>query len=229
LKKIIYIFLVFILLLSCKKNEIKESIAYPNYYPNNIGKSLIYDVVEINIDADVNVFDTLRYELKEYFDSAYTDQAGNKNIRLKRSIKNKNDSVWHILNIWYVSITKNAIEKTENNYRYKRLLLPLQLNSKWDGNIYNTISEQIYEITKINEPMQIANTDFNKVCVVLQNDYEDLIEKYYSTEIYAENIGLVYRENINIKEMIPLPGSPYPERIKIGNIYTQTFKETSKN
>ena len=216
--------MIFSLLWSCKKDEIKEETVYTNYYPENLGKSLIYDVVEINIDADVNVYDTLRYELKEYFDSTYTDEEGNKNIRIERTYRMQGDSTWDILNIWYVSITPNSIEKTEDNYRYKRLTLPLKLNSKWDGNIYNTKSEEIYEVIKIDESETISSISFNKVCVVLQNDYENLIEKYYSTEKYAENIGLVYRENIDIQEMTPLPGIPYNERIKIGKIYTQIFK-----
>ena len=224
MKKLLYILLILTLLWSCKKDEIKEEAVYTNYYPENLGKSLIYDVVEINIDADVNVYDTLKYQLKELFDSVYTDEAGNKNIRIERRYKLETDSTWNILNIWYVSITANSIEKTEDNYRYKRLSLPLKINSKWDGNIFNTISEQIYEVTKIDESETIASTSFSKVCVVLQNDYENLIEKFYSTEKYAENIGLVYRENINIQEMTPLPGIPYYERIKIGTIYTQTFK-----
>jgi hypothetical protein len=97
----------------------------------------------------------------------------------------------------------------------------LYLEKKWDGNILNTISEQIYEVTKIDEPETILNTTYPKICVILENDYENLIEKYYSIEKYAENIGLVYRENINIEQLEPLPGVPYEERIKVGSIYKQ--------
>lgn len=215
--------LLILLIWSCKKEQIQEPTIYKTYYPKNIGKSLYYNVTEINIDAVVNIFDTLEYELKEFFESEYTDAEGNNNIRIERYYKNKGDSIWRVMSIWYVSIRNNSVEKTEDNYRYKRLSLPLVLDKTWDGNILNTISEKIYTVTNIDEQENINGTHFNNICTVLQDDSENLIEKYYSIEKYAENIGLVYRENINISQMEPLPGVPYKERIKVGTLYTQTF------
>ena len=91
------IFIVF----SCKKED--EDPVVPvvlmDYYPVKVGQLFVYDVTEINIDKAVGVFDTTEYQLKEFFESKFTDEEGNSNYRIERYYKTESDATWKVLNI----------------------------------------------------------------------------------------------------------------------------------
>ena len=195
-----------------------------DYYPAFVGEEIEYNVEEINIDKQVGVNDTTRYSLKEFFESSFIDDEGNTNYRIERYTKSETDTVWKILNIWYVSISNSSIYKTEDNYRYKRLIFPLKDGSIWDGNIENTKDTEEYEITSLDVSEIIGDNNYSNVLTVLQNDNENLIEKQFSTEKYVKNIGLAFKQIIDISELEPQPGIPWEQRINVGYIYIQTIK-----
>ena len=222
----VVIILSFVLFFSCtKKNEEPVSpIINMDYFPTKIGVSLEYNVTEINIDKAVSVFDTLNYQLKEYFESTFVDDEGNTNYRIERYYKNETDSVWKVLNIWYVTVSGNSIFKTEDNFRYKRLIFPVKLGNTWDGNVENTKKTNEYKITDIDISEPIGTENYSNVLVVLQNDNENLIEKQFAIEKYVKNKGLAYKEIIDISELEPQPGIPWEQRINVGYIYKQTLR-----
>jgi len=211
---------------SCKKEneEPLVPVVSMDYYPVKVGQLFVYDVTEINIDKVVGVFDTTKYQLKEFFESKFTDAEGNVNYRIERYYKIEPDTIWKVLNIWYVTISQNSIYKTEDNYRYKRLIFPVKEGNTWNANVENTKEPEEYEITNVDISETIGNTAYSNVLVVLQNDNENLIEKQFATEKYVKNIGLAYKEIIEISELEPQPGIPWENRINVGYIYKQILR-----
>lgn len=226
MKYTIAFILVVLLLFSCKKenNEVVIVDVSTDYYPIKLGEVLVYSVTEINIDKQVGLNDTANYLLKEYFESSYIDDNRDELYRLERYIKQETDSVWRVLNIWYVTMSGNFLYKTEENYRYKRLIFPVENGNKWDGNIENTKDSEEYEITELDIAETIGDNEYSNVLTVLQNDNENLIEKHFAVEKYAKSKGLVYKEMISVSELEPQPGIPWQNRINIGFIYKQTLK-----
>ncbi len=226
MKYIIISILFSVALFSCKKDneELVVPIVDMSYYPLTVGQELIYDITEINIDRAVGVNDTIKYQLKEFFESTFVDNEGDRACRIERYIKNASDTTWKVLNIWYVTKSGNTIFKTEENYRYKRLIFPIKKGRVWDGNIENTKDSEEYEITDVDINEIIGGKDYSDVLTVLQNDNENLIEKQFAIEKYVKNIGLAYKEIINISELEPQPGILWEQRINVGYIYKQTLK-----
>lgn len=225
MRYIYYILFIFVVLNSCKKEE-KENTVQPivmDYYPIEVGSSLQYNVVEINIDKDVSVNDTSKYLLKEFIESEYIDKEGNTNYRIERYKKKSNETYWEILNIWYVSVADNSVFKIEDNYRYKKILFPVKEDNAWDGNIENEKETQEYKIISINKVDTIGTKEQGMVLTVLQINDENLIQKQYAVEKYIKNKGLGYKEIINISELEPQPGIPWQQRINVGYLYTQTL------
>ena len=224
MKYIIFFILSFFLFFSCQKDDEETVVPVINkdYFPTKMGTTLEYNIIEIKIDKAVGVFDTIQYQLKEYFESTFIDDEGNTNYRIERYYKT--DTIWEVLNIWYITVTENAIYKTEDNYRYKRLIFPVKEGNTWDGNIENTKEPEEYEITDIDIRETIGSNEYSNVLVVLQNDNENLIEKQFATEKYVKNIGLAYKEIIDISELEPQPGIPWEQRVNVGYIYKQTLR-----
>lgn len=205
-------------LTSCKKeNTTPETIDY-SYFPLKISQELEYKVTKIKIDAPVNVYDTQIYYLKERIDSFYFDETGNKIFRIERYKRIDNLSNWEISDAWIAQIVNNQAHKVEENIRYVKMVFPLKLQLRWDGNAHNTLVKQIYSVDKLHEPWK----QYDSTCLIVQQNKESLIDKYYQSERYAKNVGLVEKVSINISQAYIIQGLPIEQRIKRGEIYIQT-------
>jgi len=103
------------------------------------------------------------------------------------------------------------LEYVEDNNRYTKLVNPVTEENAWLGNSY--IGNNIFSFSNfstwnffyknINQPAQIGNLKFDKTITVVQYDSADNKpffdpKNYYqynkSYEIYADTIGLVYKD-----------------------------------
>ena len=113
----------------------------------------------------------------------------------------------------------NQAHKVEENIRYVKLVFPLKINLKWNGNAYNTNETQLYYIKELDSRWN----NFEKTCLVIQKEKESLVDKYYQTERYAKNVGLIEKIDIKIEQAYVIQGVPIEQRIKRGEIYRQTI------
>lgn len=215
---------IFVVLLtlcfSCSKEEnVKPNAIDYSYFPLKVGQELVYSVEKIRIDQPINVYDTQRYYLKEKIESTYYDETGNTVFRIERYQRNDTTSAWEIKDVWMAQYFKNQAHKVEENVRFVKLIFPNVKNAKWDGNAFNTNDKQIYYI----ENVDVSWKNFNLTCLVIQQNKESLIDKYYQTERYAKNIGLIEKIDIQISQAYIVQGLPIEQRIKRGSIYRQTI------
>ncbi|MCK4661438.1 MAG: hypothetical protein KAT68_01125 [Bacteroidales bacterium] len=208
---------------SCNKDETpttETNIDY-GYFPYQTGDWITYDVVEINIDRDSEVFDTIYYQVKELIESTFIDDAGDETFRIE--IYKRTDSTynWDISDVWYANLYTNAAHKIEENIRYVKIIFPAKLELKWNGNAYNTLdtlNRYQYEITKIDEHEIINEFEFDSVLTVTQKYDSSLVQKILYAEKYAKNTGLIYKEEVDINSQIIDINVPIEERISKGTI-----------
>ncbi len=201
-KSLIYsLFILTLFVLACQKDEttVDEEL-YHEYFPVNVGHSVIYEVDSIVHDDFTGTVDTFYYQIKEYFESTFIDDSGKETIRLERYIRNDENEDWDIKNVWMARRITSRAEKVEENIRYIKLAFPLRINKRWNGNAYNFKEEQTYTITDLHHSYSINDLNFDSVATVLQKDEKTLISEKYQTEKYAKNIGLIYKEYIDLKK-----------------------------
>ncbi len=181
---------------ACKKDSAVESDVYigTNYYPMQVGDSLIYDV-HVHT-KDLNEYDS-SYQILERVESIFTDAEGRPTFRLERYTRNTSNDPWVIYNVWTSNVTADNVEKKENNITYIKLNFPLQQNTKWNGNAKNILPAHDYEITDIHQPFAQNNLVFDSVLTVLQADDETLIDQQFAQEKFATNVGMIYKETRN--------------------------------
>ncbi len=214
----IILLIFFTIMVSCSKKEnITPNKPDLSYFPLNVGQEFIYSVEKIRIDQPIDIYDTQRYYLKERIESSYLDETGNIIFRIERYQRKDTSSAWEIKDVWMAQYLNNQAHKVEENIRYVKLIFPVKKNAKWDGNAYNTLEKQIYQI----ENTDIQWNSYNSTCLVVQQNKESLVDKYYQTERYAKNIGLVEKIDIQISQAFILHGVPIEQRIRRGTIYKQ--------
>ena len=204
MKRLFYIYIfIAIAFVGCKKeNSEPPDIGY-KYFPLKAGHTLEYDVDSIVYDdffQPVRI-DTFRYKIKEVVESVFIDGQGREAWRLERF--QKTDSTeWMIHQVWTAIQTATTAEKVEENIRYIKIVFPARINKTWDGNSFNNLPPQEYEILEMDEPFSVGTLHFEETLLVLQGENENLIEKFYAEERYARNVGMIYKEYTDIKKEI---------------------------
>ncbi|MFI5164109.1 MAG: hypothetical protein ACHQHP_02560 [Bacteroidia bacterium] len=188
---------------SCKKDKQVTStdLGY-NYYPNDVGHYVTYQVDSIWRDDKSNVHDTIRYMLKELIAATFWDNSNRPTLRIERYYKfyhfntHSYDTAWSAPRVWTANRTQTTLERKEENITYVKLVFPPALNAQWNGNEYNTLGENDYKVMSVDKPDAVGAMHFDSVAVITIAQLNDVnyIEYMYQYEKYARNIGLIHKE-----------------------------------
>jgi hypothetical protein len=189
-------------LVSCKQDPpVPDTLNWGyDYFPVNVGHSILYDFDSIFVDTKVSAKETLHFQVKENIESTFIDNSGRVSERIERFFRNSDTSQWVLKNVWAATRTKAAAERLEFNQRLVKLIFPLKLNQTWKGNAYTTLPSWDYEYTKVDEKGSSGASTFDSTVTVTQVNEFNLIEQNYSVETYANHIGLVYKQNSHIEK-----------------------------
>jgi hypothetical protein len=192
-------------LFSCRKSENKEISLGLEYYPLEVGRYSIFDVDSTVYDEFTHKPKEYKYLLKEKLSDYYFDDYGNKNFRLERSIKKFSTTIpyesmpWIINDVFMINGSNRNIEILENNFRFTKLVFPIQTYAQWDGNAKNSRAKQLYSYSYIDRKETINNLEFENTLLVLQKSLRTAISIENYTDKYAKGVGLIYKECIRLK------------------------------
>ena len=228
-KIFLFFFLFGVLFFSCKKDKTVEApINYGyNYFPDEVGNYVIYQVDSIAQDDISNKHDTTRYLLKELIASVFTDLSGRPTLRIERYFKFYNKNIpydqmpWSAPRVWFANKTSSGLQRVEENIRYLKLIFPVKKGRKWNGNVYNILGEKDYEIDSADVAMQVNNLLFDSVAVVKQYQEINLVQYQVEKEKFARNIGLIYKQRDSLS-INPRNGNDFPPYDDtVGYFFTQ--------
>lgn len=217
--------IIMLCLAACKKRETDSPPSIKkDYYQLKTGNYIIYQV-----DSTVyQVSDTIyaHYQIKEYIDSSYQDLEGRTVYKIIRYYRNGNpplpsDSIpWQVKDVWSIFKNEERVEKTEENTVYVKLIYPAKSGLTWNGNIKNSLGEQVYKYENEGQTATVGNTTFINTVKVIEKNTINLISYHTEYEIYSEGIGLLNREIINVKSNT-ITTVPILDRITEGWTYSQ--------
>ena len=184
------------LFLGCKKSNNESVKYYYNYFPLEIDAWIEYDVVDI-IHSELGS-DTAEYQLKEIAAEEFLDNEGRLTYRIERYWRDDSNANWSIKDVWYSNKTRTTAEKVEENVRFTKLIFPINTSKYWDGNAYNNMEEWEYYYDSLHKPKLINNLSFDSTITVIQRDNENVVEYEKAKEIYAVDIGLIYKSYIDL-------------------------------
>lgn len=179
-----------------------------DYYPLRLGNYIIYDVDSIRYHETIPT-DSSHYEVKEILADTFYDNEGRLNYSIERYIKaDSGDFV--LQNVWSVLDANGNIEKVENNLRFIKLTAGILQGEQWDGHIYlgglddipveeqcNNLSfleDWQFEYSLVDEPFDVNGFNFEHTVTVEQSGSINLIEYNYAKEVFAKDVGLIYKE-----------------------------------
>ena len=159
--------------------------------------------------------------MKELIESNFLDNEGRQSERIERYTR-KNDSLpWVLRDVWYQTRTSAKAEKVEENVRFVKLIFPINSTQKWNGNAFNSIGNYEYTYKAVDTKKTVNGISFDSTLTVNQQLDSNLIEKKYQLEIYAKNVGMIYKRFVDVQDKSSsIEPKPLSERIDAGTDYT---------
>ncbi len=235
-RKILVLVFAVAFIWSCKKDAQTFSDPYYNYTPVGTGKYIIYDVDSIHFDDFTKTSDTFHFQLKELMSDPFVDLEGNDSYQLKRYVRDTSyadmddKAGWTIKNVWYVTRTQKNYQRVEESFRYTNFIFPPIEGVTWKGNSYNTNPEWDFRCKNVHKKATINSYAFDSTVTVVQRNDSNAIDKTKYSEVYAANIGLVYRCYIDLHvDQKNTNNVPFDQKIGKGDIYVWRYVAHGNN
>ncbi len=215
-------------LFSCKDDVVEPPInsTYTGYFPLDSGFWVIYDadsVVHLDFDDPFNIdtaIERYSFQIREVIDSGFVDAEGDWAYRISRYKRGSDTLPWTFLNLWTAKINGSSAQRVEDNIRFVKLSFPINERKTWNGNAFNYYTEEDYAYSQIHQPYSIQSNHFDSTVTVIQNDFISNVNRIYKSEVYANHVGMVFKEqdslntvNLPNGTVLILNGTTYQLRI----------------
>ena len=190
-----WIYALCTLLISCSDNfEPTTDIVGYSYFPQEIGNFRTYRVNQITISLFAPN-DTVEFQLKETVVDTFS--TGNElSYVLHRFSRVNEQESWNLDSVWTSRRTENHAIVVENNIPLVKIAFPARLNRVWDGNLFNSLPVDDYEITDTDGSFDTPAGTFTEILTIFENnDPDTLIFQDIRQAIYARDIGLIYKNS----------------------------------
>lgn len=207
-----YLGIISLLLLdSCKREVFEFNLPESSYFPLDSGDYSIYRVKYVVYNDFERTVDTMSYFLKEQIGKRETDNLGKGYNRVERYYKM--DSIgaqWQFNKVWAAQVHNDMAYRIEENQRFIAISFPLYINKEWDGLVYIRKDTTIsipggtidmykdwgnFKIMSFDKAENFEGINYDSVLTIKRVDKINNIERRYSLEKYAKNIGLISKQD----------------------------------
>lgn len=215
----LFAFILSVLLISSCTKKVDEdlselSVGY-NFYPLEIGKYILYDVDSIYWDdflrAEVHHRSQMRYECVDSFENGTGEISYVINVQQRATPT----SPFVANDVIHVTRNNDRLVVNQGNMNFINLVFPVEENKNWDGLSMIPLENQShfperfhnpawnFEYTNVNHSYDPGNRYYQHTVTVnhideqLNDPDEDSTAyayKNYSQEVYAYNVGMIYKE-----------------------------------
>lgn len=197
------------------------------FFPTETGRFVEYEVKEEEYALGGKAI-TRNYQVKEIIAESYTDPAGKIAYRIARFRRNADGQRWQPDSTITLRLLADHAVRNENGKDYVKMMFPPAEKKVWNGNIYNNAGEDNYELTNVNKSYILAKTTFDRSATVIQQNDSTLVNQDKRIEIYAADVGLVYRERILLQFCSSTPACVGKAQIDFGTRQYVRFKNSGK-
>ncbi|WP_420148385.1 hypothetical protein [Spirosoma sp.] len=187
-----------------------------DYFPLETGRYVIYDIQEqqyvINNGTPVN----RTYQLKEVVGKSYTNVMGQTAYRLMRYRRSAENQPWQADSMWSAHAINNEAIRTENGRDFIKILFPVRNLLTWDGNQRNGVDADEYQIRNVGHTYYVSGKQFNETATVVEQDDSTLTSQDKRVTVYAREVGLIYKERIQIQFCTATPACTGRSQIEYG-------------
>ncbi len=187
------IFVLFIGLLSCNKDSEEIDFGY-SYFGWEEGTFVKYLVTEVFHDVALSpARDTTKYILKTLVGEDIIDNQGRTAKKFFRFRYHPETNELLDQRVWTSIIDGPRGELVEENQRIIRLVFAVRQGKTWDINVFNTEDNETARYEIVGVPRTLNGIFLDSTVTVAFEDFTSLVDFRKKRDIYAKDVGLVYR------------------------------------
>lgn len=179
---------------SCAKEDPAVIDLGYDYFPNKAGSYVIYAVDSTVYNSEQSIFS---YQLKEVISEEFVDDTGEPAVRVECFVRHFQTQPWILRSVCVQKRGSTNAERIINNQRTIILEFPMAEGGTWNGNAYNDRGPVTFKYSRLAKPVDIGILEFSNTVTVLQENINNLVNQRISREIYAKNVGNIYRYQKN--------------------------------
>ncbi len=192
------LFLLLLSLFACKKEKSESINMGYNYFPLKVANYRIYQVDSIVFNDYTTKVDSFHYQVKMLINDSFLDNTKRLTYQCQKYFR-YDSAQWIFNKNMAITPTKDQLQLQDDNVRYIKLIFPVQAGDNWNFNALNTEHEKNAIYTDVDFPKSILNHRYDSCLTVVYSDEIDLVEEKVHKEIYARNVGMIYKKEVNKK------------------------------
>jgi hypothetical protein len=214
-KKIVPVFLLvaicFTMLFSCKKYNNTKVDATRNYFPLTLGNYVVYNVDSTYYygvaGTQAHVSSQIMYQMTDTF----TDSKKRLSYIMNVYVRPYDGAQWVASSVILITPTANSLLYSQDGTQYIKMMFPITDSLTWQGNQLAQVQDSSfaflkgwnYQYSGLNYSYFNGNVNYDNTVSVLEDDenvnyqnVDSLVSGYrtYAKEVYAYNVGMVYKE-----------------------------------
>lgn len=199
LRSLLFILIALLSSIGCRSVDSGPVSAGYDYFPLETGRYIIYDVTEYQYSLTATIPVQRAYQIKEVVGASYADVTGQKAYPLLRYRRLAEGQPWRTDSIWSARLVDSEAVRTENGVDFVKLRFPLGDRLRWNGNHYNAIGEDEYEMRNSGQPYRVSDKQFSETVTVVAQEDSTLLSQDKRIDIYARQTGLIYKERLQLQ------------------------------
>jgi hypothetical protein len=218
------------LLSACNSEKVEPE---PNrlgydFFPLETGNFVEYDVQETYYALTANPI-IRTYQIKEIIGDSFLDLSNEAAYQVMRYSRPEGNAAWQLDSIWVAKRTPNQAIRIENNIAFVKLIFPVEEKQTWNGNVLNNLGNDEYQLLALNKPYKVTGAEFDNTLTIVQNVDSSLVNQDKRTEIYAQGVGLVYKERVQVQFCSSTAACLGKGQIDFGVKFYQRLKTYGRN
>jgi hypothetical protein len=186
--------MLLLFLAGCKTNTVEpdpDALGH-RFFPLEVKSFRIYQVNETRYLNDQAT--TTSYQVRERVEAVVTDLANEETFHIIRSRRESPSQPWADDSVIVVRRSVSDLRVTRHNVKVVQLIFPVRNGKSWNANAFNHSGQNEFTYQAVGLPYTVDNQTYDKTVTVIQGDVSNLIELDERKEVYAEDIGLIYKE-----------------------------------
>jgi hypothetical protein len=228
-----YLPVVVLVVLGCGEDEGTKHLSDTDYFPLQKGFYQVYAVHERNYQVQAEIENSV-YQLKTEVVDSFANQEDGYTYTIHRSKRSTANDPWEFQQVWSVRLNAANVVVSEENVPFVKIVFPAIQNRQWDGNALNSLPADAYTLATTGKSYQLESgvVTGEYIQVVQEDSFDRILSLNKRLEVYARNIGLIYREITDLvycSDEDNCPGQVGQQVIDSGTIYVQTLIEYGQN
>jgi hypothetical protein len=197
--KVLVISAILFLNQGCRNNKEERVLKGEEYFPMQLGAERFYDVDTIKYDDFHQTIDTISHVMKEEVVEQIPYGFGDTAYRIELSLYNENKDAWIPFMSFERRINGNYALEKMNNIQEVKMLFPIAdyktkgSSYTWNVNMFNSREPAIVKYTSVFKSYNNGINAYNNCVSIKLNKPQTGLVNNIREEVYAKNIGLVYR------------------------------------